>query len=148
MPGGQLFGTLFFILVVFAAWTSSISLIEPAITWLVENKGMQRIKACILTGIITWFLGVGTVLSFNLWSDYKVFGKTFFDLLDYLTANIMLPLGGLFIALFAGWIMTREATQDELHMKGGVGYLIWHFLLRYVTPLGVAVVFLHAIGVI
>ncbi len=148
MPGGLFFGTLFFVLIVFAAWSSAISLIEPAITWLVENKGMKRATASIGAGIVTWFVGVGTVLSFNLWSGYKLFDKTFFDLLDYLTANIMLPLGGLMIAVFAGWIMTKQATQEELHMHDHFGYRMWRFLVRYVTPLGVTVVFLNAIGVI
>ncbi|ALP52768.1 transporter [Candidatus Tenderia electrophaga] len=148
MPGGLFFGTLFFVLVVFAAWSSAISLIEPAITWLVENKGMKRATASIGAGIVTWFVGLGTVLSFNLWSGYTLFDKTFFDLLDYLTANIMLPLGGLFIAVFAGWIMTREATQDELRMRDHVGYRLWRFLVRYVTPAAVIVVFLEATGLL
>ncbi len=148
MPGGLFFGTLFFVLIVFAAWSSAISLIEPAITWLVENKGMKRSTASIGAGILTWFVGLGTVFSFNLWSDLKLFDKTFFDLLDYLTANIMLPLGGLFIAIFAGWIMSKRATQEELHMGDSAPYMLWRFLVRYVTPLAVTVVFLNAIGVI
>lgn len=148
MPGGVLFGTLFFILVVFAAWTSSISLVEPAITWLVENKGLKRGSACFGIGGVAWLLGIGTVLSFNLWSGYTLFGKTFFDLLDYLTANIMLPLGGLSIALFAGWVMTRHASREELQMDDDLGYRLWRFLIRYITPLGVVAVFLRAIGVI
>ena len=148
MPGGGLFGTLFFLLLVFAAWSSAISLIEPAVTWLVENKGLNRAKACIASGLATWLLGIGTVFSFNLWSDYKLFDKTFFDLLDYLTANIMLPLGGLLIALFTGWIMSKRMTQDELDIKHGLGYKLWYFLVRYVTPIGVIVVFLNAIGLL
>lgn len=148
MPGGLFFGTLFFVLIVFAAWSSAISLIEPAVTWLVENKNMKRSTASIAAGIVTWLVGLGTVLSFNLWSGYKLFDKTFFDLLDYLTANIMLPLGGLMIAIFAGWIMSKKATQEELHMDDHFGYRLWRFLVRYVTPFGVTVVFFNAIGVI
>ncbi len=148
MPGGTFFGTLFFILVVFAAWTSSISLVEPAITWLVESRGFTRGKAAVGVGVVTWFMGIGTVLSFNLWSDYTLFDKTFFDLIDYLAANIMLPLGGLFIALFAGWVMAKKDSQDELQMDDTFSYRLWRFLIRYVTPLGVIVVFLRAIGVI
>ena len=148
MPGGLFFGTLFFVLIVFAAWSSAISLIEPAVTWLVENKNMKRSTASIGAGIVTWFVGVGTVLSFNLWSGYKLFDKTFFDLLDYLTANIMLPLGGLMIAVFAGWVMSKQSTQEELHMDDRFGYRLWRILVRYVTPFGVTVVFFNAIGVI
>ncbi|HHM05532.1 MAG TPA: sodium-dependent transporter [Gammaproteobacteria bacterium] len=148
MPGGVVFGMLFFVLVVFAAWTSSISLIEPAVAWLVEYRGMRRLTACLWAGVATWLLGIGTVLSFNLWAGYKLFGKTFFDLLDYLTANIMLPAGGLFIALFAAWVMKQADVRDELAIVNETGYRLWWFLVRFVTPVAVVVVFLSAIGVI
>ena len=148
MPAGSLFGTIFFTLVVFAAWTSSISLIEPAVTWLVENHNMRRLTACVWSGVITWVLGIGTVFSFNLWSEDKLFGKTFFDLLDYLTANIMLPLGGLFIAVFAAWVMREADVREELAVVNRAGYGLWRFLVRYVTPVCVVIVFLNAIGVI
>ncbi len=150
MPGGQVFGSLFFILLVFAAWSSSISLIEPAVAWLVENRGMSRHRACYWAGLVTWLVGIGTVLSFNAWSgdEYQLFGKTFFDLLDYLTANIMLPLGGLFIALFAGWVMSRPASREGLELDDGPLYRGWLVLIRYVTPLGVGLVFLRAMDMI
>ena len=149
MPGGHLFGTLFFVLLVFAAWSSAISLIEPAVAWLVENRNMTRIRAAAWIGLTTWILGLGSVFSFNIWSgeEYQLFGKTFFDLLDYLAANIMLPLGGLLIAFFAGWIMNKNSSQDEFAMAGGA-YKLWWFLIRYLSPLAVVAVFLHAIGVI
>jgi len=149
MPGGALFGTLFFILLVFAAWTSGISLIEPAVAWLVENKSISRIKASIWVGLSVWLLGLGTVFSFNIWSGdgFKLFGMTFFDILDYLTANIMLPLGGLLIALFAGRFMTRGSSVEEFNMGDGIRYSLWRVLIRYVTPVAVVIVFLNAIGV-
>ncbi|MBL1432549.1 MAG: sodium-dependent transporter [Gammaproteobacteria bacterium] len=146
MAFGTFFGTLFFILLVFAAWSSSISLIEPAVAWLIENKGVSRIKASIALGLLTWVFGLGTVFSFNEWSDVTVFDKTFFDVLDYLTSNIMLPLGGVLMAIFAGWLMKREASQDELALGRGA-YLTWRFLVRFVTPVAVTLVFLNAIGV-
>ncbi|MEW8625397.1 MAG: sodium-dependent transporter [Candidatus Thiodiazotropha sp.] len=145
MPGGQLFGTLFFVLLVFAAWSSSISLIEPAVAWLVENREMTRVRASIWIGLTTWIIGLGTVFSFNIWSDVKLFDMTFFDLLDYLTANIMLPLGGLLIAVFSGWLMKKASSQDEFAMSE-VRYTLWWTLIRYVSPFAVVVVFLHAIG--
>jgi len=147
MEAGILVGVLFFILLSFAAWSSSISLIEPAVAWLVENKGMTRVYASTLMGVATWIVGLGTVFSFNIGADWKLFDKTFFDLLDYLTANIMLPLGGLFIALFAGWLMSWESTEDELAGSRG-SYKLWRFLVRYITPIAVMVVFLNVIGVI
>ncbi len=148
MPGGQFFGALFFVLLVFAAWTSAISLLEPAVTWLVESRGMSRLKATMGCGVAIWALGIGTVLSFNLWSSPLFAGKTFFDLLDYLTANILLPLGGLLISLFAGWLLTREASLDELGLGDGPAYRIWRVLASFVAPLAVAIVFLNAIGLV
>lgn len=146
MAFGTFFGTLFFILLVFAAWSSSISLIEPAVAWLIENKNVSRVKASITLGLLTWVIGLGTVFSFNEWADVKLFGKTFFDALDYLTSNIMLPLGGVLMAIFASWLMRRAASQDELAISENA-YLLWRFLVRYVTPVAVMLVFLNAIGV-
>jgi NSS family neurotransmitter:Na+ symporter len=155
MDGGAFFGMLFFVLLVFAAWTSGISLIEPAVAWLVENHGMSRIYAAGLAGIVTWAFGLLTVFSFNIWADFKplhmipVFGEyTVFDLLDYLTANIMLPLGGLLIAVFAAWQMRRESSVEELAMGDGFFYKLWRLLVRYITPVAVMIVFLHAIEIL
>jgi len=149
MPGGLIVGVLFFIMLSFAAWSSSISLIEPAVTWLVENRDISRQKATISAGVVTWLLGIASALSFNLWGDYKLFNKNFFDLIDYLTANIMLPLGGFLIAIFAGWIMQREHSRGELQMStDSTYYKIWYFLVRFIAPLAVVMVFLHATGLI
>jgi len=148
MEYGAFFGTVFFVLLVFAAWSSSISLIEPAVAWLVENKKMSRMRACIWAGLVTWLVGIGTVLSFNIASDIKFYDKTFFDVLDYLTANIMLPLGGLLIAVFAGWVMAKEATKEELNFKKPVIFTVWLFLVKYVSPVAVVIVFLKAVNLI
>ena len=155
MDGGAFFGMLFFVLLVFAAWTSGISLIEPAVAWLVENHGMSRIYAAGVAGLATWAFGLLTVFSFNIWADFKplfmipVFEDyTVFDLLDYLTANIMLPLGGLLIAVFAAWKMRRESSVEELAMGDGFLYKLWRMLVRYITPVAVVIVFLHAIEII
>lgn len=148
MTGGLIFGTLFFILLVFAALSSSISLIEPAVAWLVENHNVSRNKACTWAGLATWLLGLGTVFSFNLWSDFKLFDRTVFDLLDYLTANLLLPIGGFFVAVFAGWIMLRRHSEEELEMQYDAGYWLWRFLVRYVSPAAVFLVFLNVVGVL
>lgn len=153
MEAGTLVGTAFFILLVFAAWTSAISLIEPAVSWLVENKGINRIYASVWIGVTTWVFGLGTVFSFNLWADktwsipYLFKGYTFFDTLDYLTANIMLPLGGLFIAIFAAWLMRETSTREELNTYDFI-YRVWRVLVRYVTPIAVIIVFLKAVSII
>jgi len=148
MPGGALFGTLFFVLLSFAAWTSGISLLEPAVAWLVENRNMSRFSATFSCGFIIWLLGLGSVFSFNIWSDFTVFGKTIFDNLDFLASNIMLPLGGLLIAIFAAFLLPRAATHDELAMRSDRNYELWLFMVRYITPVGVGIIFLKAIGLI
>ncbi|MEE9232009.1 MAG: sodium-dependent transporter [Nitrospirales bacterium] len=148
MTGGIVFGSLFFILLLVAAWTSSISLIEPLVTWLIETFGMSRITASLYSGVTTWLLGLGTVWSFNWWADVKFFGLTFFDLLDFITSNLMLPLGGILIALFAGWLMTAENTKAELQMANPTVYLAWQALVRYIAPVAVFIVLLNAIGLL
>ena len=148
MTGGWLFGILFFVMLVFAALSSSISLIEPAVAWLVENKNMSREQACIWSGLLTWLLGFGTIFSFNIWSGFKIFDRTIFQLLDYLTANLLLPIGGFCIAVFAGWIMSRQHTEQELDMPNALSYQVWKFLICFVSPIAVFFVFLHVIGVL
>ncbi len=148
MAFGALFGGLFFLLLTFAAWSSAISLIEPAIAWLVENRNISRRRASVYAGFATWSLGLLTVVSFNIGQQWLLFGKTMFELLDYLTANIMLPLGGLLIAIFAGWVMTRTSSQQELAIKSPLTYQLWLVLIRYVTPLTIIIVFLNAIGLL
>ena len=100
-----------------------------------------------MVGLSIWALGLGTVLSFNVLSDFKFLRGTIFDNLDYLTINIMLPLGGVLIVVFAGWVMCRNSTADEL---GGTGtlYKLWRVLARYVAPIGILFVFLKAVGLL
>ncbi|NOT12046.1 MAG: sodium-dependent transporter [Methylococcaceae bacterium] len=147
MTGGWLFGILFFVMLVFAALTSSIALIEPAVAWLVEGKGLTRKKACIWSGLATWLLGFGTIFSFNNWSTFKIFDRSIFELLDYLTANLMLPIGGFCIAVFAGWIMKPHHSEEELNLPKPSHHL-WKILVCYVAPLAVFLVFLHVIGIL
>jgi NSS family neurotransmitter:Na+ symporter len=151
MPFGTFFGCLFFILLMFAAWTSSISLLEPAVSWLVENRNMTRTKATYIAGFIAWLLGLLTVLSFNhLAFEFSFAGMTkengLFDIFDILTSNIMLPLGGVLIAIFASWQMSRSSTVDELGLGDSTAYGIWRFIVRYIAPLGVLVIFLNTMG--
>ncbi|MDH3431267.1 MAG: sodium-dependent transporter [Gammaproteobacteria bacterium] len=147
MPGGVFFSTLFFILLSFAAWTSAISLMEPAVAWLVEHRNRTRAQAAVIMGLLIWTMGVGTVLSFNVLSEFKFLKGTIFDNLDHLTINIMLPLGGVLITVFAGWVLCRNSTADEL---GGAGtiYKLWRVLARYVAPIGILFVFLKAVGLL
>jgi NSS family neurotransmitter:Na+ symporter len=145
MPGGLLIGAIFFVLVSIAAWSSAISLLEPCVAWLIETKNMGRVRANLLLAGFAWVLGLGTVLSFNLWSEYKLAGMTFFDLLDFLTANIMLPLSGLLIALFVGFVMKKEIVDTEMDGTSESVMSLWRFMLRYVAPVAIAAVFVMGI---
>ncbi|WP_126454560.1 sodium-dependent transporter [Sulfuriflexus mobilis] len=149
MPGGTLFGTTFFLLLVFAAWTSAISLLEPVVAWLVENHGMTRVMASAWSGLTAWLLGVASLLSLNIWSAYTLFGRNIFGLLEDLTTNIMLPLGGVLIAVFVGWKMRRKSSKHEMDIEGDhIVYNLWIFLIRYVSPLAVAIVLLKVSGLL
>jgi NSS family neurotransmitter:Na+ symporter len=143
MPLGVLFGTLFFILLSIAALSSSISLIEPGVAWLVESLKTKRAYAAIGLGFFAWSLGVFSALSFNLMSEFKLFGMNFFDFTDFLTNQIMLPLGGIFIALFVGWVMKKKDVLDELQIKDGIIFRSWFFVIRFVAPLMVGMVLLY-----
>jgi len=154
MTGGLVFGAIFFILLVFAAWTSAISLIEPAVAWLVEKLSISRITSSIICGLVTWLFGLGTVFSFNSWNKIELFNgtflneKSFFVLIDDLTQKIMLPLGGVLICIFAAWLMSEKSRREELKIKHETAYKTWRFLARYITPIGVIVIFLHVLGVL
>jgi len=144
MPGGVLFGTLFFVLVVSAAWSSSISLGEPVVAWLVE-RGLGRGKAAALVGLGAWLLGIGSVLSFNLWKDHTFLVGTFFDNVEFLSTTVMLPLGGVLIAIFAGWVMKETHARKELAMKSFPLYLVWRALVRIFSPAAVIALFTYTI---
>jgi NSS family neurotransmitter:Na+ symporter len=149
MPAGALFGTVFFVLILVSAVTSSIAVMEPIVAWADEHKGMKRSVTTRLIGLAAWIVGLATVFSFNLWGDIHPLGaferfkdKTIFDLLDYLATNIMLPVGGLLIAVFVGWIMSRESTLEELGLSEGPVYSTWLFLVRFVCPVAVGAILL------
>ena len=144
MDFGTLIATLFFILLFFAAITSSISLIEPAITFVVEKFSLSRVYATNILGVFTWTLGILTVLSFNELSSFKVFGMTIFDNIDYLTSKIMLPLGGLLMALFAGFIMKRAIVISELNSNIILAN-IWFILLKIFSPILLIIIFVNGI---
>ncbi len=140
MPGGNIVAILFFILLFFAAITSSISLIEPAISFLIEENSISRSDASIKIGFLTWFLGIGTILSFNYASEIQILGMNFFNLLDSFTSKIMLPLGGLLMAIFTGYIVKKKIILDELNISPNK-FMLWRTLVRYVAPIAVTLIF-------
>jgi NSS family neurotransmitter:Na+ symporter len=147
MAGGIFFSTVFFVLLSFAAWTSALGLVEPGVAWVVEQFGRTRAQAAAMVGGVIWALGLGTVLSFNILSEFRFLRGTIYQNVDYLTSNIMLPLGGLLMTYFAGWVMCRNSTSEELGGAGSI-YKMWRFLARYIAPAAILLVFLQAIGVI
>lgn len=147
MPLGNIIGVLFFVLVAFAAWTSAISLVEPATAFLVERFAIGRKSAVAAVCFVAWFIGIAVALSFNLWSEIKLFGLNIFDLLDTLTTKMLMPLAGLLIALFAGWVMKRAHVAEEIGLQGGA-FRLWYGTVRYVSPVAIALIFLNVIGVI
>ncbi|EWH09988.1 sodium:neurotransmitter symporter [Catenovulum agarivorans DS-2] len=151
MPAGQLIGSVFFIMLVFAAFTSAIALIESSVAWLVEKCGFRRVQAAIVAGIGLWVLSLLSVYSFapDTWATTDLFGesKSYFDVLDYFTSNILLPLGGLFIALFVGWKVNKSELASELNISQAIFQLLV-LLLKVVTPIFIIAVFLNLIGVV
>ena len=143
MPLGVLFGTLFFILLSIAALSSSISLIEPGVAWLVESLKTKRSYAAMALGAFAWTLGVFSALSFNLMSEFKLFGMNFFDFTDFLTNQLMLPLGGIFIAIFVGWVMRKQDVLDELQIEDGIIFKSWFFIIRFIAPVMVGMVLIY-----
>lgn len=199
LPFGSLFGVIFFLLIVIAAWSSAFSISEPVVAWAVE-KGFSRLKATIIVCGLTWLLGIGSLLSFNEWGNYQSFvsvdkfelvettdengdistqktnieshfylyadvselkkqypaeegeievsikGKTFFDLLDFITANIMLPLGGLLIALFVGWSMKPSTVTKEAQIKSQLVFNLWRVMTRFISPLAILYIFISQLS--
>src|SRR5690606_5512381 len=141
MPLGIIFGSAFFLLVTLAAWSSTISLLEPAVAYLTERFNFHRISANLLIAGGAWLLGLGTVFSFNDWAEFKpLWGMTVFGLVDFVTTSVLLPLGGLLIAIFVGWVMKRELIEHELKLDSPRFRQLWYGLLRYVSPVAVLIV--------
>ena len=146
LPLGAAVGAVFFLLVSFAAVTSAISLTEPALAFLVEEYNAKRGRVAITLGSACWLLGIGSVLSFSVWADFHIVGGlTFFDFVDYVSGKILLPLGGLLIALFAGWVLTKDIVRDQLAFAAPWQWPVWTFTIRYLAPIGVLVVFAYTI---
>lgn len=143
MPFGLLFGGLFFLMLWFAAWTSSISMAEPLVVILNEQFGFKRKQSSIIVGLIAWIIGAIAMLSFNVLEDFQIFGRydIFNAIIDFST-NIILPTGALGFAIFAGWIIDKKTAQNALNLHNPRAFALWHALIRYVAPIGIVAVFL------
>jgi len=135
---------LFFFTILVAALTSAISMMEVGVAYLTEEKGLGRKKAVCFITLFAWTVGVLCSLSFGPLSEVKLLGNTLFDFLDKLCSNWLLPMGGLLFTLFAGWKMSKADVRDELTNGGTCNRRVFgvvYFLIRYVAPVGIAVVF-------
>ena len=145
MPGGYLFSVLFFLMLSVAGITSMVGLVESVNHWVEERFGVpRRHSALIVVGSIA-VLSVLSLLSYNVMGDVDMAGKNFNDIMDYFSNQILLPLGGLFIAVFAGWALSRDISRDELTSLNATSYEIWHFLIRFVVPPAVLVIFVMGV---
>ena len=147
MPGGSVVAALFFAMLLFAALTSSISMLETMTARACEVRGLSRPRAAMTIGTITFVLGTITVLSFSRWENFYPLGsiavfaeKTPFDLIDYSVSNILMPLGGMAYALFAGWWIMRAIQVDQLGVGDGIIFKLWLVLARVIAPLAIAAV--------
>lgn len=149
MPGGLIVGIMFFLLLFLAAYTTGIAMVEPIVSWLEEHRGAHRPTMTVACGVLAWLGGIVSVLSFSLLSDFYPLeflslmeGKTFFDIIDFTVANIMLPVNALLIALFAGWALDRATVGQELGTSSGPWFLYWRFALRFLVPLALIAIML------
>ncbi|WP_273717041.1 sodium-dependent transporter [Alkalihalobacillus pseudalcaliphilus] len=149
MPLGQVFMFAFFLLFFFAALTSAFSLLEIIVATFSKGKPKKRQKLSWNIGLIILFVGVPSALSYGILADVQLFGRTFFDLLDYLTSNILLPLGALLVALFISWKVPKERLLNEMKQGAHIGnrfFAIWYLLVKFLIPLAILIIFLDVLG--
>ena len=152
MPFGTVVAILFFVLLVAAALTSTIANLEPLVSWAEEQKGTSRKAATVVAALLILIAGSGSVLSFNLLADFHPLGflelfqdMTIYDVTDYIASNVLLPVGGMLTALFAGWFVTRDAAREELGIRSGSAFQLWRFLIRFIAPVAIGMMLVAAI---
>ncbi|MEZ5561115.1 MAG: sodium-dependent transporter [Pseudomonadales bacterium] len=146
MPGGHLVSVLFFVLLAVGGITSMVGLMEPIVAWLDEHRGLARHRSTLGLMAAISVLSLLAILSYNLLAHWKLGSRAMGDALDYLSNQMMLPLGGLLIALFVGWRVSRASVREELGMRSATLFSLWHVLIRYAAPLAVAVILITGLG--
>ncbi len=151
LPGGYLWSVAFFLLLFFASLTSTISMSEISITYFVEAHKMSRNRATGLNTAIAAAFGTLCALSFGVLSDLKVAGLTLFELFDYVSSNVLLPLGGVMLSVFVGWIVDKKVVEEQLTDYGARRITLLRpirFCIRYVAPVSISLIFLYGLGVL
>jgi len=147
---GNIFAILFFIALAFAGLTSSVSLVEPMVQYFIDRFSWSRLKASVAMGLFFYLIGIIALLSnIDGYKEALTWGdKNFFDWVDYFTAAIMLPLGGLIMAVFVGFIIEKQRVESVMRPQLGFAFDTWYFSLRYITPVAMFVVMLSLMGVL
>lgn len=148
---GRIFGFIFFFMITIAALTSSLSLLEVVVSYLIDNRGWDRKKAVTITSIILFIICIASSLSMGIWKDKKLMDMNIFDLLDWFANNVLLPLGGIFITLFVGWFWDKDKVKAEVTNDGSIKFTlfnVWIFLCRFIIPIIILLVLLRGIGLI
>ncbi len=149
MPYGIAYGMAFFVLLAVAAWTSSISLMEPPTAYFVETTNYSRRQVATFVALATWAFGLLSVFGLNIWSEVKIGGKDIMGAVEYVAADIILPIGGLLTAIFAGWVLSNRITREELDEKmPNWAFQAWLWLTRVVTPILILFVMAALLGII
>ncbi|RCK42274.1 sodium-dependent transporter [Thalassospira xiamenensis] len=150
MPMGSIFAFMFFLLLGIAALTSAVSILEVVVAYFVDDRGISRKGASITVGVIIFLLGIPSSLSMGLMGEFKIFGLGFFDLMDYVSSKLLLPIGGLFISLFVGWVVWGKAKEDIAAHNGVVPLWIngWGIIVKFIAPLAIAFILLKGLGVL
>ncbi len=151
MTGGYFFSILFFVLLVIAALTSSVSILEVVVAYLTEELKIKRKQATILATAGILVIGSLATLSFSTLKDAHIFSKTIFDFLDYVSANLMLPLGGFFIVIFVGWAYGKKFFSAEITNDGNLVvrlFPVFNLVIKYIAPIAIALVFLNELGIL
>jgi len=151
MPGGYIFSIVFFTLLAVAALTSTVSLLEVVVAFASEELKMTRTKATIIGSVAIWLVGIVATLSFSNLSEVTLFDKTIFDLLEYIAANILLPVGAFLIVIFLGWVLGKRLIADELSNEGSIKmkfFGLFVFIIKFIAPIGILLVFLNSIGIL
>ncbi len=144
MPYGYLVGAAFFIMLIFAAWTSSISFIEVLVAVSEDKLKLSRTNSAILVGIFAFILGLGSIFSFNYLSEPIFWGRNFFYIITDLSTNILLPISSILIAVFVGHVIPEKLLLPKLSFKYIATYKIWIFLMKWVVPICIIIVMLNS----
>ena len=149
MPFGQLIGVLFFFMLFFAAFSSIIGVMEPCIEWLAAKLQSTRQVAVITLSIAVWLVNLLVIGSFLHPHEWSLHGFSLFDIIDFVSASIFLPLSGLFLSLFTGWKLKKALISQELQWNiQSIWYRIWLFVLRFIAPLAILIIFIHSLNII